>query len=427
MSVVETPVVYAGSTVKLAGSNFKPGQQVQFFYEGQSISGSPVTADAEGKFTVQTAIPAQAAPGRHPVVVSVTDPAAALVYPLKVSPNVPLSGAERFEVQTEKLVPGLYQSAYSAKNNTVFVTSAVGRPPVTRSELVKLNADTLQIEKRVSPAEAPARRGRDGTAQPGGLFAVYGVGVDDANGNVWVTVTRQNTVAVYRQSDLALVKQFEPGAASHARDVVIDERHGKAFISAARSPNVEVFDTKTLQKTASIVLESGVRGPAAQPFATMSLALDAASNQLFVVSAGGEVAVINTATNAVEKVLPVKDAFSASGVAYDAATGRLFVAAQGSDNVVILDAKSGEVLQNVLVGAGALNVAFDPVKRLAYVSNRGSGTLTVLDVDGNIVANLDNKPLPNHVSVGPNGVIYAVNKGPADHEDSDNIKRIQPK
>ena len=35
-------------------------------------------------------------------------------------------------------------------------------------------------------------------------------------------------------------------------------------------------------------------------------------------------------------------------------------------------------------GAGALNVAFDPVKRLAYVTNRGAGTLTVVDPDGTI-------------------------------------------
>lgn len=427
---VQTPVIYPGTNVKLAGANFKPGQEVQVLYQGQSVTGKPVTADAEGKFTTETLIPKDAIPGRHPLVVSATNPAATALLPLKVSPNVPLSGADNFAIQSQKLVPGLYQSAYSAKNNTVFVAAAVGRPPVTRSELVKLNAETLQEIKRVSPHEAPARKAPDGSTQPGGLFALYGVGVDDVNDTVWTTVTRQNTVAVYRQSDLALVKQFEPGTVSHARDVVVDNRTGKVFATAARSADVVVFDAKSLEKTKTITIKSaatGRMGPPAEPFATMSLTLDAASGKLFVVSATGEVAVVNTQTDAVEKVYSVKGAFSAAGIAYDAKNNRVLVASQGSDNLVIANADTGEVLHNIPVGAGALNVAFDPVKELAYVANRGSGTVTVVNTQGQIVANLEASPLANHVAVGPNGTVYVVNKGPADSADSDLIKRIQPK
>ena len=49
---------------------------------------------------------------------------------------------------------------------------------------------------------------------------------------------------------------------------------------------------------------------------------------------------------------------------------------------------SGKVLHDVPVGAGALNVAFDAASGLAYVSNRGAGTVTVVNGDGK-VANLD--------------------------------------
>jgi DNA-binding beta-propeller fold protein YncE len=86
------------------------------------------------------------------------------------------------------------------------------------------------------------------------------------------------------------------------------------------------------------------------------------------------------------------------------------VASQGSDNLLIVDTDSGETLHNVLVGAGALNVAFDPVSKHAYVSNRGAGTVTVVDTDGNIVANLENAPFANHVAVDDKGDIFAVNK-----------------
>lgn len=425
--VIESPVVLPGDTVKIAGSNFTPGQQVRFFYENVEIAAPVAKVDEEGKFTVETSIPADAVPGRHPIVVSATNPNAALVYPLKVSPDIALSGADGFDVTSRKVVAGLYQAAYSPKNKALFVTSSVGRPPIGESALVKLNPDTLEIIAQVAPQAAPPRRNADGKELPGGLYGVYGVGVDDANDTVWTTVTRQNTVAVYKQSDLSLVKQFPSGEVAHSRDVVIDTQHGKAYVSTSFSPEIEVFDTKKLEKIASIAPETTARGPNARPFSAMSLALDPAASRLYVISATGEIGVIDTQTDSVEKVIPVKGVFSPSGIAFDPATKRAFVAAQGSDNVAIVDVESGETLHNVLVGAGALNVAFDPVSKLAYVTNRGAGTITALNSDGEIVANLDGGPQPNHATVGPDGIVYVVNKGRADDPASNQVHRIQRK
>lgn len=425
--VVDAPVVYAGNPVKLAGSNFKPGQEVQFFYEGVAILPKAVVADAEGKFTAETALPAGAQPGRHSVVVSATNPSAAQVFPLKISPQIALSGENQFNIENQKLVTGLYQSVYSPKNNVVFAAAAVGRPPVKESQLVKVNPTSLQVLQAVTPPQAPARKGPDGQEQPGGVFAVYGIGVDDKNDTIWVTNTRQNTVAVYKQSDLSLVKQFAPGEVGHGRDVVIDTQQGKAYVSTSFTPNIEVFSTSTLEKIGTIEPQSTIRGQNARPFGSMSLALDAASGKLFVVSGTGEVAIINTQDDSVEKVLPVAGVNSSSGIAFDATTNRIFVSSQGSDNVAIVDAATGQTLNNVLVGAGSLNVAFDPVSKLAYTANRGAGTVTVLNSNGEIVANLDAGPMPNHISVGPNGTVYVVNKGQGDNAESNNITRIQRK
>jgi DNA-binding beta-propeller fold protein YncE len=281
---------------------------------------------------------------------------------------------------------------------------------------------TLEIVAQVSPGVAPARE--DG--KEGGLYAVYGVAVDDANDTVWVTNTRQNTVAVYKQSDLSLVKQFEPGAAAHARDVVVDEKGGKAYATASGSPEVVVFDAKTLEPAGVIEIKSGKRG---QNFSVGSLKFDADSGKLFTVSMStDEVAIIDSASGEVEKVIPIKGSRGAIGVAYDGETKRVFVASQGSDNLLIVDTDSGETLHNVLVGAGALNVAFDPVSKHAYVSNRGAGTVTVVDTDGNIVANLENAPFANHVAVDDKGDIFAVNKAQGeDNPANDRISKITPK
>lgn len=433
ISVTDTPVVLAGKPVTLAGRDFKPGQKVSLSYGGVAL-GQTATVDKDGNFRTQFVLPANADVGRYSLVASAAEPAASLLVPLKISPNVPLSGQERFNVQSQTLVPGLYQAGYSAKTDRVFVTSAVGRPPVTRSELVRVNAQTLAIEQRVTAPVAPTPPARAGAPAPApaanasnlpGLYAVYGVGVDDANGNVWVTNTRQNTVAVYRQSDLAIVKQFEPGLVPHARDVLVDGQQGKAYSTPVGQPQVAVFSTKTPAFLKNIPIQTSIRGPQAKDFSPMSLALDQASSRLFVVSSGGEVAIVNTKTDTVEKVFAVENAVSASGIAYDAQNDRVFVAAQGSDNVLIADAKTGKTLQDIKVGAGTLNVTFDPVKRLAYVANRASDTVTILDASGKIVGNLDVGSFPNHIAVDGKGTAFTINKARGSEDgEGDRIGRI---
>ncbi|PAT00497.1 MAG: hypothetical protein BSR46_02005 [Candidatus Dactylopiibacterium carminicum] len=439
--MVDTPVVVPGTEVKLAGRDFKPGQEIRLTYGGLALgSGQPVVVGADGTFRAEFSVPADAPIGQHSVVVSALKPAAALIHTLKVSPDVALSGEDRFAMTAQKVVPGLYQSAYSSKNNAIYVTSAVGRPPVNQTQLVKLDAKTLEIAKAVTPAAAPALPA-GGAGRPGGnaprdpgLFAVYGVAVDDVNGNVWVTNTRQNTVAVYRQSDLTLLKQFEPGLVPHARDVQVDEKAGKVYTSAFGTPNVAVFDAKKLEFVKNIEIKTtiaagGPGGGAPKAFSPLSLKLDSTNHKLYTVSMStNEAAVIDTQAGEVEKVFPVEGALSAIGVAFHAKTNRLLVAAQGSDNLLIVDLASGKTLHDVKVGAGSLNVAVDAGRGWAYVSNRAAGTVTVVDMDGKIVANLPGGSYPNHVADDGKGTIYLINKtrGSEDPE-GDRVTRITPR
>ena len=411
--------VVPGSTADVVGRGFVPGQKVSLLRGDSVLNAQPVVVDADGNFKTQLSIPADAVPGTHPVVVRASQPAAATVLKLRVSPQLPLSGQAQFATQSNKLVPGLYQSAYSAASNAVFVTSAVGRPPVTQSQLLKLDPKSLKVTKAITPAQVPG-------STNGAVYAVYGVGVDDTNGNVWVTNTRQNSIAVYRQKDLSLVHQFPVDTVPHARDVVVDGTHGKVFASATGEDHLSVFDAKTFKELPQVTLESGVDDG---KFTPMSLVLDEKGGKLFTVSIGTpEAAVIDVASGKVDKVIDLGNSISASGVAFDAARNRLYVASQGTDNLLIVDVASGKVLHDVPVGAGALNVAFDDASGLAYVSNRGAGTVTVVNGDGKVVANLDGGTLPNHVRADGKGNVFAVNKSRgAEDPKGDRITRITPK
>lgn len=410
--------VYAGETVIFSGRGFVPGQSVTLMRGTTALTEAPLTADDKGEFTFDYALDAEAEAGLQPIVVVTTGPDSAGVVEMKVSPKLPLSGENLFEVKSAPVTRGLYQVAYGAAADALFVTAAVGRPPVSDSSLVKIDPETLEIVAQVSPAPAPDRA--DG--QPGGVFSVYGIAADDENGTVWTTNTRQDTVAVYRQDDLSLVKQFEPGAVAHARDVVVDEGRDRAFAGAGARNTIEVFDTATMEKVDSIVIPSQVRG---EDFGVMSLSYDEEAGQLFTVSLSTpEAAVIDVDSGEV-RIIPLPGAVRASGIAHDAESGRFFVVSQLSDDLMILDA-DGALLHDVPVGAGPLNVVFDPASGLAVVANRGSGTITAVNAEGEIVANIEGGTYPNHLALTDEG-IYAVNKSRGENDpNGDRIWHLLP-
>lgn len=393
--------MHPGDEANLQGRGFTPGQEVKLLRSGHSIVGDTIIkADAEGAFKHSAAIPADAALGLHPVVVQTVNPSAATVFELKVSPAVPLAGAEAFETRSAPITTGLYQSAYSAKNDRLYLSSSVGRPPVKQSEILKIVPEDLSIEARITP-ELDADR-TDGQVQ-----AVYGIAVDDVNDTVWVTNTRTNTAAVYKQSDLSLVKQFPNGIVKHARDVVIDERAHRAYMSTVGSNEIVVFDTQKLEQLPAITLSSQGR-EAPSP---MSLALDADNAKLYTISLNtNEAFVIDLEKQSQEKVIALPQARTASGVAVAPKQNVLFVAAQRTDNVLLVDLDSGEILHNVSVGAGPLNVLWDEKSQQAFVATRASGTVAVINLDGELVANLDAGKQPNHISTDGNGNLYLVHK-----------------
>lgn len=414
-----SPVIKAGDTVEMTGQGFKPGQAVTLLRGETVLNASPWTADAEGRVAGTVQIPADATVGRHPVVVRVANPDAAAVIEVKVSKDVPLSGADRYDVATNKLVQGLYQVAHSEASNALFVTAAVGRPPVTQSELLKLDPETLEITARVTPGQVEGHT-------DGRVYAVYGIAVDDANGNVWVTNTRDDSVAVYRQSDLSLVKQFDTGVLPHGRDVVVDTKDNRVWASGFGGGKFVAFDATTLEVVQDLTVPSDVRG---EEFGPMALTVDPVGGKLYSVGLStGEVVVLDGATGKVDRMFRFPTINGGIGVAIDPVGRRLYVAAQGSDNLVIANADTGEVLHDVYVGAGAVYVAFDPHTKLAYVASRGAGTVTAVDANGAIVANLDGGTFPNHVLPVGDGAVYAINKSRgAEDVEGDQIRRITPK
>lgn len=419
---------YPGTTVPLSIRRFTPGQELRLLLDGEPVTEEAVmTADEDGRVEARVVIPPEAAVGTYPVVVQASNPTAADIFPLKVSPRIDLFGAEDFDVVAvhADVAGSLYQGAYSAVSDALFITSS-GRPPVTESALSKVDPETLEIIATATPPEDTASRSQK-------VAAVYGIAVDDATGTVWVTNSRSSSIAVYAQDDLSLIRQFPHDSADTAHAVAVDEGRHHAYVSEYGANHVAVFDTEELERIATIEIPSTRNGAL---FRAMNVTIDVKGDRFYVASPNtNEVAIITLADMAVERVVPLpgrpggshSETRAASSVAVVPGGDTLFVASQADDSVFVIDmtGDAPEVTHVVPVGAQALFVAWDPVSELAYVATRMADTIGVIDRDGELVANLDGGSYANHVFVDGKGHVFALNKTRGgDDPRGDFIRRI---
>lgn len=315
-------------------------------------------------------------------------------------------GETQFAQKCAALDAGLYQTAYSETENAVYVTRAVGRPPVTQSTLTKVDADTLEVVDSVTPAV--------NEEETKAVNAVYGVDVDDKNGLVWTTNTRDNSVAVYDAETLDLVKQFDAGIADHARDVAVDEETGKAYVSLPTTEEGVVleFDGTDLEAEPTTIELPELSN-------TVSLDLDQETGALYTVDLGGpHAAKVDTRGGNEVTTYDLGDSVeAASGVTVDTTNGNVWAIDQTTGSAVVVNEESGEVVKTVETGEGALNAKYDAVNDLVYVANRTANNITVYDAAtfeqvGDLPAGPDAElgQTPNHVSVDGKGNAFSVNK-----------------
>ncbi|MFT3855493.1 MAG: hypothetical protein QM733_22605 [Ilumatobacteraceae bacterium] len=391
-----------------------------------ALAAAADTGVASGDYTV----PADAPAGPTTITLTQTDPAATYTLSGTLLPDETAFNTEQFDIGRDAndpaLYQGLYQSAFSTTRDALYVAAASGTGTNENGYIYKLDPDTLQIQTSVHPLDVTDPSGAPGRAP-------YGIGVDDVNGTVWVTNTRTATVAVYDADDLTLLKQYPNSTISHPRDAIYDPATNVVFVSSASESSsgnglIAAFEggDNNGNGTPYELIKNIQTGPRSV-FNPVSLAVDEGtlvspslhSNKVAVIDTAEVVASPAVDAGSVDAAVAMIEigAYTsgrgASGIAYDAAAQRIFIANQNS-NVFVANSVTGELIATVSTGSQALNVAYDSIHQIAYVTNFGGTSVTVLDKDGNKVAAL---PISraNHVQV-TNGIAYVVDKAtPTNH------------
>ena len=310
-------------------------------------------------------------------------------------------------------LPGQFQVAYSKKTNKIWVAGTADRDEHV-STIARIDANSLKIE---AVAELPIVQDAKGYSYEG----AYGITVDDEEGTVWVTSTRDNSVAVYDQATMkqlwtnAGLSKDDPNWIEHPREVRVDHESGKAFVTGRFF--VSAIDLKT-KKVEKIQLEGAPDG--GTRYISMNILVDA--GKLYVPErTGGKLFVIDTKTFKVEKTISVKGdkdgEVRPSDVAIDHSQNEIYVSSQGvkgeNSGVSVYDATTYEFKKFIPFGTQALSLDNDEANDLVYVSDFGTGKVGVIDggaADKLIAEVAMNGGKANDLVVLPNGSVVAVDK-----------------
>ena len=310
-------------------------------------------------------------------------------------------------------LPGQFQVAYSKKTNKIWVAGTADRDEHV-STIARIDANSLKIE---AVAELPIVQDAKGYSYEG----AYGITVDDEEGTVWVTSTRDNSVAVYDQATMkqlwtnAGLSKDDPNWIEHPREVRVDHESGKAFVTGRFFVSAIDLKTKQVEK---IQLEGAPDG--GTRYISMNILVD--GGKLYVPErTGGKIFVVDTKTFKVESTFDTKGNAEGevrpSDIAIDHSQNEIYVSSQGvkgeNSGVSVYDATTYEFKKFIPVGTQALSLDNDEANDLVYVTDFGTGKVGVIDggaADKLIAEVAMNGGKANDLVVLPNGSVVAVDK-----------------
>jgi len=170
--------------------------------------------------------------------------------------------------------------------------------------------------------------------------------------------------------DLTTFKHLAEIPTSKDCDVIIyDKPTGKVLTFNGDSHNASVIDPTTDKLVNTVALDGGPEVAVSNGKGLIFDNLESAS----------EVLKIDAKTMKVLKTWPLAPGESPSGLSMDVKNNRLFSGCHNK-NLVVMNAKTGKVIQALPIGDHVDGTAFDPDSQNVFSSN-GDGTLTIIHED----------------------------------------------
>ncbi|MGB8997000.1 MAG: beta-propeller fold lactonase family protein, partial [Pseudonocardiaceae bacterium] len=153
-------------------------------------------------------------------------------------------------------------------------------------------------------------------------------------------------------------------------------------------PDRFIYVTNQLDNTLSVIDGSAYKVVATVPAGAFPAGVAVAPDggHAYIAQGGGDaVAVFDTRTNTITKIVSLAPASKPRGVALTPNGQFLYVADGGSNSVSVLDTGTDQLVATVPVGSQPVSVAVTPDGASTYVANTGSNDVSVIDTRTNRV------------------------------------------
>lgn len=353
--------------------------------------------------------------------------------PAQAAASAPVTG----EVTRAAIAPGIYELAYSARQKAVFVASTGGfGDNAAAPKILRLDPTTLEVQHEI----VLEQRG-------------FGVVLDDARDRLYVghsldaaisviDTTSNQVVGTLQLQEKVKDEEGRERAPHHLREMVVDTEGQRLYAPGLSGSEDSVL---FIVNTADLSLVKTISG-----FGRVAtgIALDVAAQRVFVSNLDGEIYTVDTHA---EEIVNKYDAGGDQplNLAFDGETRRLYATDQGLESirkraeernpefksrhpgnrVIVIDADPGTVLSSITTGEGPITLFLDTERDRVYVTNRGSGTVTVHDMfTGTLLHTFELPSHPNSLAFDQqNNVLYVSIKNGRDDPNGPNesVARIQ--
>jgi YVTN family beta-propeller protein len=199
-----------------------------------------------------------------------------------------------------------------------------------------------------------------------GLKGTHGVALDDSGKYGYVSDGGANVVVVFDRATLATVASIPAG--TNPDGIAFEPVTKTVWAFNGRSSNATVIDTRQQKVVATIPLDGKPEFPVADGKGTVFANIESKN----------EIVRFDAAARKITATWPLANCESPSGLAIDLAGRRLFAVCDGG-KMAVVDANTGKTLANPSIGDSPDAARYDSARKLAFSSNGGSGTLTIVD------------------------------------------------
>lgn len=310
---------------------------------------------------------------------------------------------------------GAYEMAYSQSENALFVATSQSRALDKGGVVYRLDPTTLDVTQRIHNDIKP-----------------FGAAINTKTNTLWFgnSVNGSVTAIDAKTSDVKgrvvldarqrseTVKPFQP------RQLAVDEATNTVYITGVGKESVIWAVDGNNMTLKTTITNTGARSTA--------LALDAANKRLYTSNADGELVTIDTATNSIisrKKLLDDGKEHFFINISLDSANQRAYITDSKQPKVLVVDLKKGDVTAQIDAPA-SLAVLFNPVRNEVYVTHRQAGEVSIIDAKTNkVTKTIKTQVHPNSLALSADGKTLYVSVKQASSRDKpatspDDIIRI---